>query len=917
MPLHADLTPSEARTKANIALTTGNFAAAIEYLQILINYLADSKKKSVQDSLAPAYYKLGFSYFALGNFDKSKQALEVYIRKYPKGTNVPDALIYIADGERFKGKVEDAYKLYDDALKKYPYKYTKDLKTDVYCSMVRCKTAKNKWKDVIPLIRKIFQIAPDLDRRTWAASIGTIAYLKEMEITKVCNLVPLLMKRNSFASRSVALNVALLETGDTLFGEEMYREALWLYRLVYSHKMLSYNIKNYLKKLQRQSKKLKTRSNSFRALMRQQERIGETESEIKVLESIQNYDLDLYTRIAKSYMEINRFREAYQLYIHLHEKSTGALADESLFLAFRCALNLRPLDKAFMVAEKYMKNYPKGEYFDSISLAIAHIHAMLQDWPILIAHLKKTLQIKPDHEDLAEIYFLIAYASFMEEDYQETINWLTKLNTEYPQNPKLQDALYWLGMAKMFNKDYEGSSVDFDDLLKRFYSSQYTEDARFRRAVCSYGLSKMDDAEKRLKAYVKSYPKGKLTGEAYMMLGDIAASYGKLNQAVKMFQAIFDHDINIELFNYSMFRCGEILFENELKYDKEKKKKVINYDAVIAHFNKYLEADRPGSNIPQAIFFIGRSLWQKGEKKAAIERYIAAIKKYGNEVKELGIDMILEEWISKANSLQDKELQKQTWENLKNAVRQAEKNKKKVLALRLKRALCYRNDTEEDVKNRIIEEIVQEKNIPYAGPSTLELIMDEASKKGNKKLAVEAAEAIIDTFTETDYALGARLFIAKGAMKDKNYKLALRHLGVIKEVFATNIMAGEALAMIGDIYIKKKKYEEADKCYKTITEMKEWRKLWPQALFGRGICAEKTQNIKKACAYFERIYVMYGRYKKWTAKAYLQRSQCLERLREYSKAAETLKEMLSDQDFEQYPEWNIAKRDLVRLEGKL
>jgi TolA-binding protein len=915
--VHAQ-TAKEARQMANTALSKGDFESAIEYLQLLIEYLGESKKQTTVRLMEAIYYKLGVAFFFTGNFDEAEKAFKVYRKKYPKGVHGPEAELYIADSLRFRGKIDKAFKAYRDALKAHQHRYSNDRKTDIYCAMIRCKIAKDKWDEIIPLVKKVFEFAPDSTRKNWAATIGTIAYLKEMEIEKVFNMMPTLLKRNSFASRSVALNMAALEAGDSLFAEEMYREALWLYRLVYSHDMLSINASRFLTKLERRTERLKNRPDALRALMRLQERIGETEAEIKALDSIDNYDIELYTRMAKSYMEISRFREARELYLYLHGETEGELADESLYLAFRCSLNLRPLDKAFTIGTTYMEEYPSGEYFDTLTLAMGQVYALLQDWPMVIKHFKKTLEIKPEHEDSAECEFLIAYASFMEEKYKQTIHWLTQMNKTHPDNPRVMDSLYWLGMAKMFDKDYKGSSAEFDDLLDRYPGSQYTEDAKFRRAVCAFGLSKMEDSEKRLNEFVATYPDSKLTGEAYMMLGDIAASFAELNKAVRMFQEVPKHEINIELYNYAMFRCGEILFKNELKYDKNRKKLVIDYDAVIRHFNNYIATNRPDSNIPQAVFYIGRSLWNKGEKSGALESYVDAINEYGNDVNAVGVDMILEEWVGKANSLKDQGLKERTWQSMKTAVNNAEKNKKKVLALRLKRALLYQNNTSKEEIKKVSKEIALSKNIPFAGPSTLEFIMDEAIKQKNNELAIEAADAIIETFTETDYALSARMFLAKEAIKNKDYKTALKHLGVIKEVFASDIQAAESLAIMGDLYLKQKDYKKADECFKAILAVREWKgKLWPRALYGRAESAAGMRKYDQACAYYERIYLMYSFYKHWGAKAYLQRSKSLAKLREYKKAAETLQEMFKDDEYSKFPEWNEAKKEIKKLERRI
>jgi TolA-binding protein len=868
--------------------------------------------------MEPIYYNLGVAFFFTARFGEAEAAFQVYLKKYPNGIYAPETFIYIADGLRFRGKIDDALKAYDEALKKFKLKYSDDLKTDVLCAMVRCKIAQDKWSETVQFLKQIVEIATDSERRNWASTIWTIVYLKEKDVENVFRLVPTLLERDSFASRSVALNMAALETADDLFAEEMYREALWIYRLVYSHDMLSLNASRSLAKLQRDSEILKKRPSALRALMRLQERIGETEAEIKALDSMENYDIELYSRMARAYMGIDRFREARELFLYLHGETEGEASDENLYFAFRCSLNLRPLDRAFAIGRDYMEKFPAGAYFDPLTLAIGQVYAMLQDWPMVIEHLKKTLAVNPKHQDGAECKFLIAYASFMEEDFEQTIHWLTQMNKDHPDNPRLMDGLYWLGMAKMFSKDYKGSAIDFDELLDRFPGSVYTEDAKYRRAVCDFGLSKMEETEKQLSDFVSAYPKGKLTGEAYMMLGDIAGFFGQPEKAVKMYQEVARHEINIELYNYAMFRCGEILFQDEMKYDPKENKNVIDYDAVISHFNNYIAENRDGANIPQAIFYIGRSLWSKGEKTGALERYIEAVNQYGNDIDALGIDMILEEWIGKVKGIENQALKESAWSEMQNTIKKAESDGKRILALRLKRSLLYKDNADEKDLTRIRQEIIQEKNLPIAGPSALEFIMDEAIKQNNLDLAVKAANTIVETFTETDYALSARMFIAKEAVKNKDYKTALAHLGVIREVFASDLQAAEALAMMGDIYLEQKRYKEADECYKAILAVKEWKgKLWPRALYGRGECAVGMGKLSEACVYYERIYVMYSFYKDWASKAYLKRGQCLANLREYNKAVETLREMLKHEELSQFPEWKEAKQEIEKYEKRI
>ena len=409
------------------------------------------------------------------------------------------------------------------------------------------------------------------------------------------------------------------------------------------------------------------------------------------------------------------------------------------------------------------------------------------------------------------------------------------------------------------------------------------------------------EAGQSLAAFVARYPESKLRGEAHMMLADIAGYFGDSAQAVDQFQLALQYELNIELYNYCSFRCGEILQDmNE-------------FDRLIAHFEAYIQRDREESNLPMAIYWIGKARWQKDERQEAMQFLLKSVATYGKDRKALGIDMILEEWVGRSSDLPEM-VSKEAWRFLTGLMVKARDDGDKALSLRLQRVLLYRPGLSERAHELILKQLVREENLEFAAASVLETIMDEAPKLNQPALALKAAETILVEFTETDYALEARMALARHALTEKRYGTAEDHLNVIREVFATRPEAGQALLILGDMYIDQRKFKEADKCYKDILGVREWRgPMWPAALFGRGECARKQRLFKEATAYYERIYLMYSHYRAWAGKAYLQRAVCLMQLQERSKARETIQELLANQELADSEEAARARELLERL----
>ena len=844
------------------------------------------------------YFSLGTSHFFLGQFNEARDAFTKYLEKYRSGVKIQDASLYIADCYRFEERYGDALRAYNQILKKYQLQY--DVKADVYMSIARCYLAQDKWDKAIPVLRKLYEIAPDFTRRNWAASLMTTAFLKEMELEKVYRLVPYLLQPNSFAGRNVAFNMAAIEAGDNLFADEKYRDALWVYRLVYPHDVLLARSQQYLETLQKKAERLKRSTDNPRNLMRVQEAIGELEAEIKALGTIENYDSELFFRIARAYMEIHRFREARDLFIYLSNTIPEPRANEALFMAFQCAARLAPLDQALELGNRYMEKYPAKEYYDDVSIIVGQIYAKQEDWPKTISTLSKALEVSPNHTQSSECMFLLGYASFMEEKFEDCVSWLQKMNLNFKGNAREADGTYWIGMALMFQQKFDAAIAEFDQVISTYKDSPYVPDAKFRRAVCDFGMSRFPTAEAQFQEFVKTYPTNMLCGEGYMMMGDTAATRADLPKAVEYYLQVPRYDVNIEFYNYAAFKAGEIMCE------------LRKYSQCIDHFKKYIKTNREGSNIPQAIYWIGTALRDAGERKGSLEFFRQAVARYGIDRKALGIDLIIEEWIGQGKTA-DKELSTYAWKQMEELCQQSEKDQQWALNLRLKRALLYKPGLSDEEKNNLIQQLVKADNLTNASTGVLELILEEAQKRQDTALVLATAQTIIKDFTETDTALSARMVLAKYAIEDKNYKTAIKHLTIIKEVYASSPEAGEALQLLGDIYVKMNKYPEADECYKSILSVKEWRGLWPPALYGRGECARLQKNLEQACAYYERIYVMYSKFAQWSAKAYLARAECLTRLQLFSKATETLQEMVANPDYKAFPEYSEAEKRLASL----
>jgi TolA-binding protein len=914
LPLAAQsvVTPRELRLAVFSKLAQGAFEEAIPDLEMLIEMLGDSTTPAVVAGMEMIYYNLGVSYFFTAKFAEAEKAFNAYLKKYRNKAKAAEAAHYIADCKRFQNKPDDALKAYGGLLRRYQYGYSQ--KADIYSAMARCHLSQDRWREAIPPLLQVYKHAGDVLRRNWAATLLGTAYLKELDLEKLYPLMPYILRPNSFASRSVAFNMAALQAGDDLFADERYREALWLFRTVYPYETVAANSRAHLAYLQHRADYLKRTPGDPRGLMRVQESLGELEAEVEAIGELDNYDVELHYRMARSYMDFQRYREAREMFLYVTGVAEEPLAEECLYLAFQCCTQVKPWTQAYKVGRQFMGKYPGGDFFDPLTLSMGQLYAFEKRWPDTIKHLTKTLEIKPNHSAGAECMFLLGYASFMEEKFDSALTWLRRLKEDYPTSDLRPDATYWIAMSLLFELDYEEAGKEFRQLIRDYPHSVYREDARFRSAVCYYGQSMFEESDAGLVAFMERYPQSKLVGEALQMRGDIAGAVGRTDDAIVFYQQAMQHDeLNAEQYNHCAFQAGNIIYDDG------------DYGRLRSHFQTYVDQGREGANIPQAIYWIGVALWNQGEQAGALRFYREAVEKYGGDPGAIGVDMIMDEWIGRMRSANSK-IKAQARNELRRAYNAAVSGGKATVALRLKRAIILDEGTKEDARKKLEAHLLKPERLKIASPAVLTMVIDLAHTKGDTNLVKQAARQVVSAFPETDYALDARMILARDLMalaratesQGEAYLLfreAIEHLDAVRKAFATSGEAAEALLLLGEIHRDQRKYADADQAYKDVLGVREWRALWPQALYGRGECAFAQRRYDQASAFYERIYVMYGHYADWTARAYYRRAECLKRLFQPEKAREVLREMVSLTSLAGQPEMEKAEAWLERQNG--
>ncbi len=118
--------------------------------------------------------------------------------------------------------------------------------------------------------------------------------------------------------------------------------------------------------------------------------------------------------------------------------------------------------------------------------------------------------------------FTAAKAEFDRTDYLDAIPDFKAYIEQYPGTDRTDDALYYLGLSYIHEKDYTLASAQFDRLLRDFPTSSLQADALFEQARCDdlqshpapLDQTETERALSRYNQFVDQYPEHPRVGEA-------------------------------------------------------------------------------------------------------------------------------------------------------------------------------------------------------------------------------------------------------------------------------------------------------------------------------------------------------------------------------------------------------------------
>ena len=893
----------ELKILADQNVQSKSFSQSIPYLEELILRLQYTEEERTWKVLEWAMFQLGVAHLEMGRYATSVTNFHDYIKRWPKGNSVKHA--YLLQGEAYASQeqwheVRRVMRILtkNPSLRRREQVWARRLIGESYFR-------EQKWAESIPSLTYVVENCTRRELRDLAAVQVTTALVKVENFDGLFRFIPYVYRTT--ARFDIDLNIALIQAGDRNYETDRYPYAISSYRLVHFKSELEKNLEVRIATAEHRLKMLwNERDIEFSQMSGMHRNLKRLIKDYKIqrveLRELPDYDQEVIIRMAQTYLNLERYWEALTQFRRVFDMYPDhELAEQGLYSAYATAREMEQEERAMKEGYDYLQAFPLGTYWEGLTVSLGQLHVRRKEYTQCLRLSEASLEEKPDHSLKPNLLYLMGYCHFHLNQHEQALDRFAEILSEHPDSAFVEDASYWHPMAHLFLHHYTPAREEFGVFLATFPESTYYEDGSFRYAVGFYGEGNHPSSEEQLQTFVKAYPKSRLLGEAYCMLGDITASWAKLDLALDYYRRVPDAAVNMTEINYAAFQSARV-YELEAKYDE-----------IIALFRDYIEAHGEEGNFSQALYWIGNAYMRSERHDQALDTFFNGIIAYGDARAQYGIDMMIRDLAIQHQTLQGLDSHQRFMRKLYRALAEARKDSRRTLNLRLV-TLFTEVTPSGTARDKLVAILMNPKNLEFAGPLTLAIMGREATARGKKELARSTYRTLLNEFGDSDFTVDALSGLAELDIVAGNYQKAEAHLSALIAKYPRLPAAAKSQKRLGDVFRLQGKPEHAIEAYNTLLSIREWRgPLFPEALYWIGICHLEKDRSDQAFAHFERIYLLYRAYGNWTAKAYWRGAECLLKLNQTSDAVTTLRELIADKSLQDFPETEAARKKLATL----
>jgi TolA-binding protein len=921
-PAPADTDLVKLYDNATSAFAAGDYAAAATGMEkVLAQAPPDSK-------LDPVYYTLGASYFNLGQYPKAVEALRSYRTKFPQGAHIGEATFSLGEASLLAHDDQTAIEAFK-SLENVPVYHADALLYEADAQKEAGQTA-----EAIATLEKLLSAGVRSNAECKGALTLAGLYMLNKQSDKALALIKQIQRNIALLDDVSQLNTLATQTGDALLAEHLPEEALACYRIVRTRaevirletafsagleKEIAHNVAE-IRVNPAQAQQLLAANNRLRTALQ------EANQRRADFEKLPDLMPALLLRLASCYAQMDRKWEAIVADDELLRRypDDPATREPALFSLIVCSVDVGRVAKAHDLAEKYLKDFPQGPNADTVGYLLGELALRSNDPKDATTYFGNMLDANKGGDLRDTMRFELGNGQFALGEYDKAQATYTRYGTEFPNGPRREEADYRAALCSVFLGNYEKAIGQLNAYVKTYPQGEFVPDALYRLAVCQYAASQYDDVISECAAWEKRFGAGPLLGEVLSLQGDALASKDDNAAAVDTYLRAYQAASSDDVSDYAIFAAQKLL------------QKAGDWDRIGQIFERFLRdhPDRPSAVM--AVYWIGKARSHQDRSDEAKKFVADTIKKYIADPNRDAVEQLLTQLatlcvrksqppppataaVSPAASPasgEPAEAPADPGAEMDKLLGGAETNasplaRARVLFAKSELARLRRHPAAQD---EALAQIATKFKPEELSAPLLAVAGDWLLDKGRFDQASPLFERLMKTYPKSNYLDYAYNGLGEAAYHSQDYPLALR-------LFTDAVDKAGATAKLKDVTVGRAKtllamgrLDEAKTLFEQVASTREWRgDSTAFAIYSLGEIMQKQNKLPEAIAYYQRVFVAYGRYLPWVAKAYVASAECFTQLGKNVDAANTYREMLRNPKLLDFSEAQTARENLGKI----
>ncbi len=667
------------------------------------------------------------------------------------------------------------------------------------------------------------------------------------------------------------------------------------------------------------------------AARRFETRLAQARASLAELEKMQDFDATLRLRFAHAFQQRGGAWEAALLLEDLLARAPDFPENQNAWVALvQAYAEAGRFAKVRDTVDRFLAAHPDSEHAPRALYLAAEIAARHADLATQLSFIELAESRFPANAYTEVFVLLRANALFGLGRYAEARDAAERYREDYPEGRFMEETLYLLAMADLVEGRLADAEKALRAHLKKHPAGRFVPDARHRLAAIAYSRQDYTGCAGQCAAWLRDHELAHpLRGEVLSLRGDALAGAGDTDGAIAAYHEALALGLPDEQLGYVL---------DELTGLHQSRRE---FDAAVAMWERFA-AERPDHPfVLHAAYWIGRLRAREGRIDEALEAVAGITRRHLHDPARGDVERLLVEFATMlarpprgsakprpadadANTTDatarpapptlDELFARASALLLDSATAERPAARARLLFTHAEIAAAR---GENDRAAGLLFEVATGFAPEELPPGILGKVGDALLARGQPELAREFFERLVATHERSEFADFGHVGLGEIALAEGRPGVALTHFDAAIEQAGARFKLKEATLGRARARLALGDADGARELFEQVAANRAWRgEATAEALFQLGeISARRAgrDDLAKAQAHYQRVYLSYKRYPLWVARSYLRSADTFVALGKTQEAIDTLNRMLSFAPLRARPEAEEARERLRRL----